>query len=192
MRPCHFSGRKQPLGQNGPQPLRYLPRRLLPRHLLLLRLRASVRQQLFVLARNHSGIVLSWGSGPHGELGLGEGRPENHAPRPVKIPALRPFYPVPVDRQAREVSCGNKHALLITVDGALFSWGSGRDGRLGHGDYEDRWQPTQVKALSGGCCVTAAAGDAHSIAVVEEVLSTRDSATGKEKRRRRKCWRGQP
>ena len=31
------------------------------------------------------------------------------------------------------------HSLALTTDGAVWSWGWGGYGRLGHGDEEDQW-----------------------------------------------------
>lgn len=32
------------------------------------------------------------------------------------------------------IACGWDHCMAVTDDGALFTWGSGRSGQLGHGD----------------------------------------------------------
>ena len=32
------------------------------------------------------------------------------------------------------VSAGSEHSLTVTADGAVFTWGSGMTGCLGHGD----------------------------------------------------------
>lgn len=47
----------------------------------------------------------------------------------------------------------------------VFSWGRGRDGRLGHGDYKDRWEPCRVGGLGPEPVALIAAGAAHSMAV---------------------------
>ena len=43
-----------------------------------------------------------------------------------------------------EVAAGYHHTLARTVDGSVFSWGSGADRVLAHGDDEDRFVPTRV------------------------------------------------
>ena len=36
------------------------------------------------------------------------------------------------------VACGTQHAALTTKAGTAYTWGSGRNGRLGHGTQIDR------------------------------------------------------
>ena len=38
--------------------------------------------------------------------------------------------------------------MAMTEDGALWTWGCGREGRLGHGDVENRLVPTVVAGLA--------------------------------------------
>ena len=42
---------------------------------------------------------------------------------------------------------GASHSFAITTDGALFSWGAGQCGRLGHGDEESQKAPLRVAGL---------------------------------------------
>jgi RCC1 and BTB domain-containing protein len=34
----------------------------------------------------------------------------------------------------RQIACGSGHTVVLTVDGEVYTWGRGDDGRLGHGD----------------------------------------------------------
>ena len=45
------------------------------------------------------------------------------------------------------VVAGASHSFAITTDGALFSWGAGQCGRLGHGDEESQKAPLRVAGL---------------------------------------------
>ncbi|XP_070809971.1 RCC1 domain-containing protein 1 isoform X2 [Pituophis catenifer annectens] len=81
------------------------------------------------------------------------------APRPPFFTAL------PAALRARRLLLGLEHALLLAVGGALFSWGGGRHGQLGHGDLESRREPRPVEALQGLSVAEAAAGGWHSAAV---------------------------
>ncbi|XP_013924518.1 PREDICTED: RCC1 domain-containing protein 1, partial [Thamnophis sirtalis] len=65
----------------------------------------------------------------------------------------------------RRLLLGLEHALLLAAGGALFSWGGGRHGQLGHGDLESRREPRAVEALQGLAVAEAAAGGWHSAAV---------------------------
>ena len=40
-----------------------------------------------------------------------------------------------------QVSCGLDHTAAVTADGALWTWGRGHAGVLGHGDEEDSLVP---------------------------------------------------
>ena len=48
-----------------------------------------------------------------------------------------------------QVSCGENHTAALSVDGRLFTWGRGKYGQLGHGDFKNISFPEHVKALSG-------------------------------------------
>ena len=56
-----------------------------------------------------------------------------------------------------------------TVTGEVFSWGSGRYGRLGHGHLRDRFSPLMIAAPLRGVAVTyIACHENHSAAVAGE------------------------
>jgi alpha-tubulin suppressor-like RCC1 family protein len=42
------------------------------------------------------------------------------------------------------VSAGSFHSLLVTASGVAYSFGSGDNGRLGHGDTSNRLTPTAI------------------------------------------------
>jgi alpha-tubulin suppressor-like RCC1 family protein len=46
-----------------------------------------------------------------------------------------------------QVACGSYHVAVLTSRSEVFTWGKGANGRLGHGDIEDRKVPTPVEAL---------------------------------------------
>ncbi|RLN96125.1 hypothetical protein BBJ28_00006483 [Nothophytophthora sp. Chile5] len=60
------------------------------------------------------------------------------------------------------VACGAQHSLAITDGGELYTWGSGEDGRLGHGDMRDRVVPRKVMSLLRERVVHASCGGAHT------------------------------
>jgi alpha-tubulin suppressor-like RCC1 family protein len=64
------------------------------------------------------------------------------------------------------VTAGSDHSIVITSEGAAYSFGCGLDGRLGHGCHSDAFHPIQVRALAqlpDLRIVGAAAGAAHSL-----------------------------
>ncbi len=99
------------------------------------------------------GEVYSFGANGSGRLGLGnEG---GFVTTPTKIPD---FYGVDA------IAAGGTHSLALTVSGAVYSFGDGGVGRLGHGDTSDVYTPKVIEALSGVEAI--AAGSAHSLATV--------------------------
>ena len=66
------------------------------------------------------------------------------------------------------VSAGDTHSLALSADGALWSWGFGASGRLGHGDEQPQPLPKKVEALAGQRVVAVAAGVNHSIATTAD------------------------
>ena len=56
----------------------------------------------------------------------------------------------------------------ITADGAVFTWGSGADGRLGHGDAQKQLLPRKVEALASQRVVAVSAGTAVSLAITAD------------------------
>lgn len=63
------------------------------------------------------------------------------------------------------ISCGSEHTVAFGDEG-VFSWGSGDGGRLGHGDFTDRWEPCETSALSGWSVSDVSAGTWHTACVV--------------------------
>lgn len=111
------------------------------------------RQERCVINHRAEGKVLVWGTGKHGELGLGSDH--LYTSFPVLNYTLNRVV-------VRQIAAGSRHALAITAQGHLFSWGMGKGGRLGQGDFEDRHSPEIVRFCLSMQVVYIAAGDAHS------------------------------
>ncbi|XP_073798700.1 RCC1 domain-containing protein 1 isoform X1 [Danio rerio] len=75
-----------------------------------------------------------------------------------------PFFH-PLKLCAVSLVLGSEHALLLTADGTLYSWGSGSHGQLGHGALTSLEDPQAVEALWGVPIKAVAAGNWHSAAV---------------------------
>ncbi|PON41537.1 Regulator of chromosome condensation (RCC1) family protein [Parasponia andersonii] len=89
------------------------------------------------VALTTSGHVFTMGGTSYGQLG-----------NPVsdgKIPCL--VQDKLVGEFVEEISCGANHVAVLTSRSEVFTWGRGANGRLGHGDIEDRKTPTLVEAL---------------------------------------------
>jgi len=50
-------------------------------------------------------------------------------------------------KHVREITCGSNQSAAITSNGELYTWGSGEDGCLGHGDTSNQLKPKQVREI---------------------------------------------
>ena len=102
-----------------------------------------------------TGELWMWGRGDAGQLGLGLGEVVVPVPRPIR--SLQ-------GKTVRLVACGEHHCASVTDSGALFTWGRGQSGRLGHGSIESEHAPRLVEALVGWVVTNVSCGDFHTIA----------------------------
>jgi len=59
---------------------------------------------------------------------------------PTSLPSMQ-------ERRIVSVATSDKHCLALSVDGKVFSWGSGSYGALGHGDDADSTVPSKIESL---------------------------------------------
>ncbi len=138
---------------------------------------ALCRHEIYkVMAISH-GQLTSWGKGENGELGLG--RYVKFNPSPAVIPRLRRTVVV-------QVAMGSHHALAVDHEKRLYTWGSGAFGKLGHGDFYNRYSPTVVEFFDRYNVEFVAAGDNHSACLT----TTRKSEGTKkvDQLKRVSCW----
>jgi len=100
----------------------------------------------------------TWGCNDNGALGIGENIPYVSTPRLSKL------------KNVVSLSTGDFHTLAITKSGAVYSWGANECGQLGTGDYESRYEPTEIiwlrsiniiEVISGGNFSLACADDGY-------------------------------
>jgi alpha-tubulin suppressor-like RCC1 family protein len=101
----------------------------------VLRPLAARDRTLLEFAIPDSGYVYTWGNGQDGRLGHDSSLSESE---PRVVLAL-------LDYKVADVSAGGAHTAAVTVDGSLFTWGRGRNGRLGNGSHKDVCSPFHVK-----------------------------------------------
>lgn len=89
-----------------------------------------------VAALSDRGHVYSFGSNDDGELGHGD---TDERRLPARVAAL-----VQARQRVVVVACGRSHTVAVTAEGKLFSWGAGKDGRLGQGNEMSQALPTEV------------------------------------------------
>ncbi|MCJ8739883.1 hypothetical protein PDJAM_G00052550 [Pangasius djambal] len=68
----------------------------------------------------------------------------------------------------KSVSCGDLFTTCLTDRGIIMTFGSGSNGCLGHGNYNDITQPKIVEALLGYELVQVSCGASHVLAVTNE------------------------
>jgi len=110
------------------------------------------------LALTADGAIWSWGTGAYGQLGHGD---LQHQLLPKMVEAL-------AAQRVVAVSDGASHSLAVTADGAVWSWGSGSQGRLGHGDEQNQLLPKKIEALAGRRVIAVSAGWQHSLAITAD------------------------
>eukprot|EP00124_Ichthyophonus_hoferi_P000055 Ihof_evm8s2 gene=Ihof_evmTU8s2 len=111
-----------------------------------------------------------WVSGTGCQLGLGHG-----IDRTSTLTRVETLVGYPIE----SVACGASHTVAIVAmvadtsdhmgqtrqTRAVFTWGKGERGQLGHHDLLPKWIPTRLTALDGKEVIMVAAGKNHSIAL---------------------------
>uniref|UniRef100_A0A7N6AUS0 HECT and RLD domain containing E3 ubiquitin protein ligase family member 6 n=1 Tax=Anabas testudineus TaxID=64144 RepID=A0A7N6AUS0_ANATE len=103
-------------------------------------------EQSFILSV--SGGLFSWGRNDCGQLGLGD-TTDRHTPTPVRHLNMK---------KTVHVSCGKDHTATLTKDGAVFTFGSGQHGQLGHNSFRNELRPRLVAELWGAKVIQVACG----------------------------------
>lgn len=98
------------------------------------------------------GEVLTWGRGDDGRLGHGDNG-WKYVPRITQSLAGQVVV---------QVTCGSYHTAAVTANGALFTWGGGMYGKLGHGNEVGHSTPKRVEALAGLAVSQIACGSRHT------------------------------
>ncbi|KAK4490202.1 hypothetical protein RD792_000859 [Penstemon davidsonii] len=102
-----------------------------------------------------SGRIFTMGSTVYGQLG----NPQADG----KLPCL--VEDKLAGETVEEISCGSYHVAVLTSKNEVYTWGKGANGRLGHGDIEDKKAPTLVEALKDRHVKFIACGSNYSSAI---------------------------
>ncbi|XP_058055381.1 probable E3 ubiquitin-protein ligase HERC2 [Anopheles bellator] len=116
---------------------------------------AGGSKSLFIVSQD--GKLYACGEGTNGRLGLGH---NNNVPTPKQVPILSQYV---VKKVA--VHSGGKHAMALTLDGKVFSWGEGEDGKLGHYNRLTLEKPKLIETLRTKRIRDIACGSSHSAAI---------------------------
>ncbi|MQL80080.1 hypothetical protein Taro_012535 [Colocasia esculenta] len=96
----------------------------------------------------------AWGAGTEGQLGVG-GAKDELSPRPVRGLGAS-------TSGISHIACGGAHAIALTGDGNVLTWGRGTCGQLGQGELRNCLEPSPVKSLKCFTISHVSAGWNHS------------------------------
>lgn len=109
----------------------------------------------FTVGLTTSGQVFTMGNTVYGQLG----NPQSDG----KLPCL--VEDKLSGEAVEDIACGAYHVAVLTTKNEVYTWGRGANGRLGHGDVEDRKTPTLVEALKDRHVKFIASGANYSSAI---------------------------
>ncbi|XP_069019067.1 probable E3 ubiquitin-protein ligase HERC3 isoform X1 [Embiotoca jacksoni] len=104
-----------------------------------------------------SGGVFGWGGNDCGQLGLGDTTDRN---TPTSVHCLN-------TKKTIRISCGKDHTAVLTKQGAVFTFGSGRHGQLGHNSLRNELRPRLVAELWGSKVTEIACGRHHTLVMTD-------------------------
>ncbi|KAH7560717.1 hypothetical protein JRO89_XS10G0081100 [Xanthoceras sorbifolium] len=102
-----------------------------------------------------SGHVYTMGSPVYGQLGNPQA--DGKLPNRVEGKLSKSFV--------EEIACGAYHVAVLTSKTEVYTWGKGANGRLGHGDTDDRNSPSLVEALKDKQVKSIACGTNFTAAI---------------------------
>jgi hypothetical protein len=114
------------------------------------------------------GEMFSWGNDYYGQCG--HGSMGSVYPQPRCVQSLLGLF-------VRNASAGDSHSVVVTEDGAIYSFGCGEAGRLGHGpsddsvdNYASECFPRKVVGFGAEAvrCIATASGNMHSLALTRD------------------------
>ncbi|KAL3687750.1 hypothetical protein R1sor_014059 [Riccia sorocarpa] len=112
----------------------------------------------FTAAVTRDGVLYTWGSASHGQLGHGDTAEQSH---PVRVDSLSEAGVV------RHVVTGASYTLAVMEDGKLYSFGYGNNFCLGHGGFGNELLPREVTSFDedNTFIISVSAGDEHCVAL---------------------------
>jgi alpha-tubulin suppressor-like RCC1 family protein len=110
----------------------------------------------FCLAQDVKGRLFSWGLNNYGQLG----ESENHAEYvPNQVQYMK-------NHNIVKIACGEYFAMALSDKGAVYSWGIGNNGQLGHANKSDVKVPKQINISDK--IIDISCGDMHSMLLTDK------------------------
>lgn len=103
----------------------------------------------------------TWGSAQYGQLGIGIGAAQvllltvKTAFQPIVVKSLR-------DIGIIKVECGKSHAIAMTLDGRVYTWGRNNVRQISPNNCNDQFAP-QLFQIPGDKALDVSAGENHSV-----------------------------
>ena len=112
----------------------------------------------FTVFLTRQGQLYTCGTNTHGQLGHGD---TLDRPTPKIIELLEGIGPVV------QIAAGPSYVLAVTDNGVVYSFGSGSNFCLGHGEQHDEFQPRAIQTFRRKDIhvVHVSAGDEHAVAL---------------------------
>ncbi|XP_012456234.1 PH, RCC1 and FYVE domains-containing protein 1 isoform X1 [Gossypium raimondii] len=138
------------------------------------------------VALTTNGHVYTMGSPVYGQLG----NPQADGKLPIRVEGKL------TKNFVEEIACGAYHVAVLTSRTEVYTWGKGANGRLGHGDTDDRNSPwlvealkdKQVKSIVCGTSFTAAICLHKSVSSVDQSKCSGCRLLFNFKRKRHNCY----
>uniref|UniRef100_A0A8C9F6X6 HECT domain-containing protein n=1 Tax=Pavo cristatus TaxID=9049 RepID=A0A8C9F6X6_PAVCR len=128
----------------------------------LLRLKESmIRSFCCCCCMHEGGNLFTWGRNTHGQLGVGSQDPLISKPQLVKGLKGIPLA---------QIAAGGAHSVVVSLSGAVYSWGKNNFGQLGLGHTKDRGRPAYVEALEHWKAVFISCGADHTAVLSKDGL----------------------
>eukprot|EP00941_MAST-03F_sp_MAST-3F-sp1_P002156 g2156.t1 len=115
-----------------------------------------------------NGFCFSWGGGLNGNLGVGFEKWKQQSPQPI-------IGLSPPDAHVVQISCGQNHTVALTKAGTVWTWGCGKNGKLGLGEKflpemkrANVGRPMCVESLKQEKIKFVTAGAQHCFAIAKE------------------------
>ncbi|KAF3773894.1 Inhibitor of Bruton tyrosine kinase [Nymphaea thermarum] len=118
------------------------------------RVRAVAAAKHHTVVATEGGEVFTWGSNREGQLGYTS---VDTQPTPRRVSSLR--------SKIIAVAAANKHTVVVSESGEVFTWGCNKEGQLGYGtsNSASNYVPRGVEYLKGKQFVSVSAAKYHTV-----------------------------
>uniref|UniRef100_A0A8C4Y2T0 HECT domain-containing protein n=2 Tax=Gopherus evgoodei TaxID=1825980 RepID=A0A8C4Y2T0_9SAUR len=113
------------------------------------------------MALSKGGELFTWGQNSHGQLGVG-----NQIAFTDKPQLVQELRGIPL----AQIATGGTHSLVLSLSGAVYSWGKNDFGQLGLGDTENKYYPSYIRALEHKKTVYISCGGEHTAVLSQDGL----------------------